>query len=190
VRAALAPPAQSAVPACSALAVTPGWFDSRIVSDFPAIFAELSGKSFKLRGRGNCDSFSASQPHGRCNGSANALKEILDTKRNIIGLFMPVEWDRQKWKWKWKWKLNEKIEDGHNSRKANDSEKSFVFVFIFTLTNAHKLQSPFSATNRSSDALNNSRGLTRDDQLPPAESVRPAIWDMSKQAWNDEMFHN
>jgi hypothetical protein len=99
---------------------------------------------------------------------------ISDREGNIFGRFTPVEWESRKWKWQW----NGKIGDGHNSRKANDSEKSFVFVFvfIFTLTNAHKLQSPFSATNRSDDALNDSHGLTRNDQLPPAESVRPAIW--------------
>jgi hypothetical protein len=71
----------------------PGGFDSRIVSDFPTIFAEFRGKQFKLLWRGTRDGFRASQFHGRCDGHTNTLTVILDTNWNIFGGFTPVEWE-------------------------------------------------------------------------------------------------
>jgi hypothetical protein len=114
-----APPAPNRPPAPTPVKVTaaPGGFDSLIVSDFPAIFAESRGKQFKLLWRGSRDGFGASQFHRRCDGHANTLTVILDTKGNIFGGFTPVEWDSTSWD------------------KADDSEKSF----LFTLKNPHNI---------------------------------------------------
>jgi hypothetical protein len=46
-------------------------FDSRIISDFPAIFAEFQGKRFSLLWRGSRDGFGALEFHGRCDGHVN-----------------------------------------------------------------------------------------------------------------------
>jgi uncharacterized coiled-coil protein SlyX len=115
VPAAPAPPAQPPAPAPPPPA--PAGFDSLIVSDFRAIFAEFRGKHFKLLWRGSRDGFGASQFHGRCDGHANTLTVILDTKGNIFGGFTPVKWESR---------------DGY---KADDSEKSF----LFTLKNPHNI---------------------------------------------------
>jgi hypothetical protein len=39
------------------------------------------------------DAFRANQFHRRCDGHANTLTVILDTKGNIFGGFTPVEWE-------------------------------------------------------------------------------------------------
>jgi hypothetical protein len=96
----------------------PGRFDSLIVSDFPAIFAEFRGKQFKLLCPGSRDGFGASQFYGRCDGHANTLTVILDTDGNIFGGCTPVEW--------------ESLDDEY---KADDSGKSF----LFTLKNPHNI---------------------------------------------------
>jgi hypothetical protein len=90
-------------------------FDSRIISDFPDIFAEFHGKGFSLLWRGSRDGFSAKEFHDRCDGHANTLTVILDTEGNIFGGFTPVEWD------------------SHSDFKADDSQKSF----LFTVKNPH-----------------------------------------------------
>jgi hypothetical protein len=110
-----AAPAQPPAPAPSPPA--PGGFDSLIVSDFPAIFAEFRGKQFKLLWRGSRDGFGASKFHGRCDGHANTLTVILDTDGNIFGGFTPVEWES--------W----------GGWKADNIKKSF----LFTLKNPHNI---------------------------------------------------
>jgi hypothetical protein len=92
-------------------------FDSRIISDIPEIFAEFQKKLFSLLWRGSRDGFGAWEFHRRCDGHANTLTVILDTKGNIFGGFTPVEWaSGNKW-------------------KADNSQKSF----LFTLKNPHNI---------------------------------------------------
>jgi hypothetical protein len=94
-------------------------FNSQIISDFPEIFAEFQGKHFKMLWRGSRDGFGAQEFHRRCDGHANTLTVILDTKGNIFGGFTPVEW-----------------ESNHlGKNKADDSLKSF----LFTLKNPHNV---------------------------------------------------
>jgi uncharacterized coiled-coil protein SlyX len=93
----------------------PAGFASLIVADFPALFAEFRGKSFKLLWRGSRDGFGALDFHGRCDGHKNTLTLIQDTEGNIFGGFTPVKWElRTGW-------------------KADPSLKSF----LFTLKNPH-----------------------------------------------------
>jgi hypothetical protein len=89
--------------------------DSRIISDFPEIFAEFRGKRFSLLWRGSSDGFGASEFHRRCDGHANTLTVILNKDGNIFGGFTPVKWG------------------SNTSFKADDSLKSF----LFTLKNPH-----------------------------------------------------
>jgi hypothetical protein len=93
--------------------------DSQIISDFPEIFAEFQGKRFWLRWRGSRDGFGAKEFHRRCDGRANTLTVILDTKGNIFGGFTPVKWESLTC----------------NYYKADDSQKSF----LFTLKNPHNI---------------------------------------------------
>jgi hypothetical protein len=94
-------------------------FDSRIISDFPEMFAEFRVKRVSLLWRGSRDGFKAQEFHGRCDGHANTLTVILDTKGNIFGGFTPLEWEsRTMHHW-----------------KADDSLKSF----LFTLKNPHNM---------------------------------------------------
>jgi hypothetical protein len=67
--------------------------DSRIISDFPEIFAEFRGKQFSLLWRGSRNGFKAQEFHHRCDGHANTLTVIVDTEGNIFGGFTPVEWE-------------------------------------------------------------------------------------------------
>jgi hypothetical protein len=92
--------------------------DSRIISDFPEIFAEFREKRFGILWRGSRDGFGAKEFHRRCDGHANTLTVILDTKGNIFGGFTPVEW-----------------ESGESHWKADDSQTSF----LFTLKNPHNI---------------------------------------------------
>jgi hypothetical protein len=96
-----------------------GVFDSRIISDFPDIFAEFRRKQISLLWRGSRDGFKAREFHRRCDGHANTLTVILDREGNIFGGFTPVKW--------------ESVEGG--KFKADDSLKSFVF----TLKNPHNI---------------------------------------------------
>jgi hypothetical protein len=95
---------------------------SAIVSDFPEIFAEFRGQSFSLLWRGSRVGFGPSEFHGRCDGHANTLTVILDTKGNIFGGFTPVEWESPE-------------KSKYSRYKADDSQKSFVF----TLKNPHNI---------------------------------------------------
>jgi hypothetical protein len=94
-------------------------FDSRVISGFPEIFAEFRGKRFEILWRGSRDGFKAKEFHRRCEGHANTLTVILDTKGNIFGGFTPVEWESRPSSY---W-------------KADDSLKSF----LFTLKNPHNI---------------------------------------------------
>jgi hypothetical protein len=60
----------------------PGPFDSLIVSDFPQIFAPFHGMRFSLLRRGSRDGFRGCDFHSRCDGHANTLTVILETKGN------------------------------------------------------------------------------------------------------------
>jgi hypothetical protein len=61
--------------------------------------------------------FKTSEFHRGCDGQANTLTVILDTKGNIFGGFIPVEWESQ------------------YCVKADDNLKSF----LFTLKNPHNV---------------------------------------------------
>jgi hypothetical protein len=100
-------------------------FASLIVADFPALFAEFGGKRFMLLWRGSRDGFGARDFHRRCDGHANTLTLIEDTKGNIFGVFTPVEWESRDW--------NGKSKAKDNRYKADRSLKSF----LFTLKNPH-----------------------------------------------------
>jgi hypothetical protein len=100
------------------------FFDSRIISHFPEIFAEFKKKRFSLLWRGSRDGFGASAFHRRCDGHANALTVILDTEGNILGGFTPVERESPVWNG-----------SENNCWKADNSEKSF----LFTLKNPHSI---------------------------------------------------
>jgi hypothetical protein len=103
----------------------PVFHDLRVISDFPEIFAEFRGKRFSLLWRGSRDGFGASEFHGRCDGHANTLTVIFDTRGNIFGGFTPLKWESRVW--------NGNIWDENNTIMADDSQKSFVF----TLKNPH-----------------------------------------------------
>jgi hypothetical protein len=95
---------------------------SQIISEFPDIFAEFKGKHFELLWRGSRDGFQKEEFHRRCDGHANTLTVILDTKGNIFGGFTPLEWEsRTSWPY----------------FKADDSLKSF----LFTLKTPHNIPS-------------------------------------------------
>jgi hypothetical protein len=102
-------------------------FDSRIISAIPEIFAEFRKNQISLLWRGSRDGFEAQEFHRRCDGHANTLTVILDTKGNIFGGFTPVEWESRVHNGKWG---NE-----NNCYKADDSQKSF----LFTLKNPHNI---------------------------------------------------
>jgi hypothetical protein len=83
---------------------------SRIIPSFPPLFDEFRGKRFALLWRGSRDGFGAQDFHGRCDGRANTLTLILDTRGNVFGGFTPLQWEsRRGW-------------------KCDDSLKSFVFT--------------------------------------------------------------
>jgi uncharacterized protein YdcH (DUF465 family) len=105
------------------MSLTPS-FDSRIISQFPEIFTEFRWNRFSLLWRGSRDGFEAKEFHRRCDGHANTLTVILDTKGNIFGGFTPVKWESREWN---------RQENGKNCLKADESLKSF----LFTLKNPH-----------------------------------------------------
>jgi hypothetical protein len=107
------PPPASVAPAAG--------FGSMIVPDFPPLFADFSRGRFALLWRGSRDSFRASAFHGTCDGHANTLTLIEDTKGNIFGGFTPVKW-----------------ESASEFPKADPSLRSFLFT----------LRNPHSATPR------------------------------------------
>jgi hypothetical protein len=104
----------------------PDW-NSMIVPDFPKLFGDFKRKQFTLLWRGSRDGFAADDFHGRCDGHANTLTMILDTKGNIFGGFTPVEWESRRW--------NERNGDEANTWKCDGSLQSF----LFTLKNPHNV---------------------------------------------------
>jgi hypothetical protein len=116
VAAAGTPSVAAAVPA------QPARLGSLIVSEYPPLFAEFRMKRWTVVWRGSRDGFTAKEFHRRCNGHANTLTLILDTKGNVFGGFTPVEWESRVWKG-----------DGRNCLKGDDSLRSF----LFTLRNPH-----------------------------------------------------
>jgi hypothetical protein len=120
---------------CAAERIAHSSLDSRIISGFPEIFAEFEKKRFSLLWRGSCDGFKAQEFHGRCDGHANTLTVIVDTKGNILGGFTLVEWGS------WEW--NRQYGDKNNCLKADNSQKSFVF----TLKNPHNMPAMRFALN-------------------------------------------
>jgi hypothetical protein len=93
----------------------PAGFDSAIVPQKPALFAEFGGKRFTLLWRGSRDGFGAKDFHRRCDGHANTLTLIEDTGWNIFGGFTPVKWE------------------SIGGAKADPS----LMSFLFTLKNPH-----------------------------------------------------
>jgi hypothetical protein len=91
---------------------------SKIISDFPEIFAEFCGKKFALLWRGGRDGFGARDFHSRCDGHANILTLIEDTNGNIFGGFTPLEWESLDWNGK-----HRKVDNRH---KADANLKSFL----------------------------------------------------------------
>jgi hypothetical protein len=83
------PPLHLAVPLLHSVVSLPHPLNSRIISNFPERFAEFRVKHFEKLWRGSRDGFGASAFHRRCDGHANTLTMILDTKGNIFGDFTP-----------------------------------------------------------------------------------------------------
>jgi hypothetical protein len=106
----------------------PGEFGSLIVSSFPEIFAEFQEKRFSLLWRGSRDGFSGRDFHSRCDGHANTLTVILDTKENVFGGFTPVKWESPQL---------------FQYAKADHSLRSF----LFTLKNPHNIPARRFALN-------------------------------------------
>jgi hypothetical protein len=65
--------------------------DSTIVSDFTEISRWFCGKTFSLLWRGGRDDFGWNSFHKHCDGHANTLTLIEDTKGNIFGGFTPIQ---------------------------------------------------------------------------------------------------
>jgi prefoldin subunit 5 len=132
-------------------------FDSRIISDFPEIFAEFQGKRISLLWRGSRDGFRASEFHRRCDNHSNTLTVILDTNGNIFGGFTPVKWVSRVW--------NRKGGKDGNCLKADDSLRSF----LFTLKNPHNVPAKKFAlkaeTKHTAIGCNSERG--------------PLFWDLT-----------
>jgi hypothetical protein len=77
-------------------------------------------KRFELLWRGNHDGFGAKEFHLRCDGCANILTLISDTKGNVSGGFTPVKWESRVW--------NGKYRDKDNCFKGDNSLESFLFT--------------------------------------------------------------
>jgi hypothetical protein len=103
----------------SAVAPPPSGWNSAIVTDFPKLFEDFSGKEFILLWRGSCDDFRASGFHSRCDGHPNTLTVILDTNGNMFGGFTPVEWE--------------------SPQKGKDKADPTLKSFLFTLKNPHNV---------------------------------------------------
>jgi hypothetical protein len=86
-----APPRVPAMSPPAAVPARPGWLDSLIVEAYPPLFGAFRMKRWMLLWRGSRDGFTAEEFHRRCDGHANTLRLILDTKANVFGGFIPVE---------------------------------------------------------------------------------------------------
>jgi hypothetical protein len=110
---------QKTMTAASKMVAVPR-LDSRIISDFPSLFSEFTGKSFRLLYRGSRDGFRAADFHGKCDGHGNTLTVILDRNRYVFGGYTPLEWESRE-------------------RAVNDTYKCDESLkgFVFTLKNPH-----------------------------------------------------
>jgi hypothetical protein len=95
---------------------------------FAALFAEFRGRRFTLLWRGSRDGFGGRDFHHRCDGHANTLTLVQDTRGNIFGGFTPVEWESLDWKNPYNF--------ARPTARADVSLKSC----LFTLKNPHSLQ--------------------------------------------------
>jgi hypothetical protein len=86
--------------------------DSKIINDFPPIFAEFQQQKFSLLWRGTRDGFGGRDFHNRCDGHANTLMIIEDVDGNVFGGYTPVAWESPR---------------GH-CHKTDESAKSFLFT--------------------------------------------------------------
>jgi hypothetical protein len=93
--------------------------NSKIISNFPEIFAGFRKKKCSLLWRGSRDGFGAKEFHRRCGDHSNTLTVILDTKGNIFGGFISMKWDGST----------------RYKRKEDDNEN----CFLFTLKNPHNI---------------------------------------------------
>jgi hypothetical protein len=98
--------------------------DSRIISHFPGLFSEFQSSHFSLLWRGSRDGFRARDFHSRCDGHGNTLTVIRDANGNVFGGYTPLTWESR-----------ERIADGSNRYKADDTLRSWVF----TLQNPHNI---------------------------------------------------
>jgi hypothetical protein len=105
--------------AAPSVAAAPGRLDSLIVREYPPLFEEFRAKRFNLLWRGSRDGFGA-EFHRRCDGRANTLTLILDTKGNVFGGFTPVEWESRMW--------NGKQGDENSTWEGDDGLRSFLFM--------------------------------------------------------------
>jgi hypothetical protein len=112
---------------CAAERITHPPLNSRIISEFPDIFAEFRKKQFSLLWRGSRDGFKVKEFHRRCDRHGNTLTVILDTNGNVFGGFTPLEWESRVW--------NGKSGKDDNCIKTDGSCQSFVF----TLKNPHDI---------------------------------------------------
>jgi hypothetical protein len=94
--------------------------DSRVISEYPSLFSEFTGKTFRLLYRGSRDGFKAVNFHQKCDGHANTLIVILDRNRYVFGGYTPVIWESR----------DRTVQDIY---KSDESLKGFVF----TLKNPH-----------------------------------------------------
>jgi hypothetical protein len=101
----------------------PSVFPSTIISELLELLTEFHLKHFQILWQGSQDGFSATEFHRRCDGHANTLTVIMDTKGNIFGGFTPVEWESREWQ-------------PMICYKADVSLKSF----LFTLKNPHNIK--------------------------------------------------
>jgi hypothetical protein len=122
----------------------------------PGLVAVFHGKRFTLLWRGSRDGFGARDFHGRCDGHANTLTLIEDTKGNIFGGFTPVEWESRVW--------NEKGGSENNCYKADLTMKSFVF----TLKNPHNFPARKFAL----------KANKKDEAIYCDSSWGPCFWDV------------
>jgi hypothetical protein len=98
---------------------SPSGWNSVIVPTLPEIFAEFKAKKFTVLWRGSRDGFGVRDFHSRCDGHANTLVVILDTKGNIFGGFTPVEWESSRKHW---------LRDDEDFSKGDPTLKSFLFT--------------------------------------------------------------
>jgi hypothetical protein len=76
----------------SRLRAPPPRLGSRIISQFPSVFAQFRAQRFVLRWRGSVDNFNNTQFHKNCDNSSSTITIIQDTDGNIFGGYTPLNW--------------------------------------------------------------------------------------------------